>query len=239
MLRKLTMVVLAWAALSAAAAYGGEADIRQGFQSRFPDATVESITRTPFAGIYEVVFDGQIAYTDEKLNFVFFGNLYDLRGKAERNLTHERSASLVAQTLKKSTDLAVKRVRGNGKRVLYTFEDQNCGYCRQLQKELAKVTDITIYTFLWPILAPDSVEKSKAVWCAKDRGKAWDDLMSRGLEPQNDGKCETPIDKNMQLARRFGIRGTPAIFLADGRQASAGFMQAAEIEQALNLVSPK
>ena len=239
MLRKLMMILLAWATLAAAAAYGSEADIRRKVQAMFPEAAIDSIAKTPFSGLYEVVLGGRILYTDEKVSYVFIGSLLDTRGPVEKDLTRERSAQLASQTLRKSTDLAIKRVRGNGKRVLYTFEDPNCGFCKELQKELTKVNDITIYTFLWPILAPDSVEKSKAVWCAKDRGKAWDDLMSRGVEPQNDGKCETPIDKNMQLARRFGIRGTPAIFLADGRQASAGFMQAAEIEQALNLVSPK
>ena len=73
---------------------------------------------------------------------------------------------LAAASLAKSTDSAVKRVKGNGKRVIYTFEDPNCGYCKELQKELAKLNDVTIYTFLWPILSQDSVDKSKAIWCA-------------------------------------------------------------------------
>lgn len=238
MLRKFTMVLMVWAGLAAGSAYGSEAGIGKAFQAKFPNATVESVTRTPFAGIYEVVFDGQIAYTDEKLNFVFFGNLYDMRGSAERNLTRERNSQLAIQTLSKSTSLAIKRVRGNGKRVLYTFEDPNCPYCKELQKELAKVTDITIYTFLWPILSMDSVDKSRAVWCAKDRGKAWDELMSRGTVPQNDGKCDTPLEKNIQLAQRFGIRGTPAIFLADGRMIS-GVVPAEKLEQALNSAASK
>lgn len=238
MLRKFTMVLMVWAGLAAGSAYGSEAGIGKAFQAKFPNATVESVTRTPFAGIYEVVYDGQIAYTDEKLNFVFFGNLYDMRGGAERNLTRERNSQLAIQTLSKSTSLAIKRVRGNGKRVLYTFEDPNCPYCKELQKELAKVTDITIYTFLWPILSMDSVDKSRAVWCAKDRGKAWDELMSRGTVPQNDGKCDTPLEKNIQLAQRFGIRGTPAIFLADGRMIS-GVVPAEKLEQALNSAASK
>ena len=236
MLRKLTRVLLALASLAAAAAYGSEADIRRKMDNMFPEAAVESIAKTPFSGLYEVVVGGRILYTDDKVSFVLIGSLLDTRGAVEKDLTRERNAQLTIQTLRKSTDYAIKRVRGNGKRVLYTFEDPNCGFCKELQKELVKVNDITIYTFLWPILAPDSTDKSKAVWCAKDRAKAWDDLMSRGVVPQNDGKCDTPIDRNMVLARRFGIRGTPAIFLADGRQPGAGFMQAAELEQALNSV---
>lgn len=238
MLRKLMMVLLVCAGLAAAAAYGSEAGIQQGFQAKFPNATVESVARTPFAGIYEVVFDGQIAYTDEKLNFVFFGNLYDVRGGTERNLTRERSAQLNAATLSKSADQAFKRVRGNGKRTLYTFEDPNCPWCKRLHQELSSMTNLTVYTFLIPILSPDSYEKSRAVWCAKDRAKAWDEAM-QGTIPGGRRDCETPIEKNLQLMQRFGIRGTPAIYLGDGRQVGAGFVPAGELEQALNSVSSK
>jgi thiol:disulfide interchange protein DsbC len=227
------------AGLAAGAACASEAAIRQGFQAKFPNATVESVARTPFAGIYEVIFNGQIVYTDEKLNFVFFGNLVDVRAGAERNLTRERGAQLASDSLRKSSDNAIKRVRGNGKRVFYTFEDPNCGFCRQLQKEVMKLNDVTVYTFLWPILSPDSVEKSRAVWCSKDRAKAWDDLMSRGIAPQAGAKCDAPFEKNHELAQRFGIRGTPAIFLVDGRQVGAGYVPAAELDEALNSIAAK
>jgi thiol:disulfide interchange protein DsbC len=225
-------------ALVAGVAQADEAGLRQAFQKKFPNATVESVSRTPFSGIYEVVFNGQIAYTDEKLSFVFTGTLYDLRGTERRNLTQERSAQLAAKTLEQSRELAIKRVRGNGKRVIYTFEDPNCGYCKKLQQELVKINDVTIYTFLWPILSADSVEKSKAVWCAKDRGRAWDDLMSNGITPQNDRKCANPIAKNNELAQRFGVRGTPAIYLTDGRQVG-GFVVAEKLEEALVSASAK
>jgi thiol:disulfide interchange protein DsbC len=239
MLRKLATTLVVLAGLAAGSACASETAIQQAFQKRFPNAVVESVARTPFAGIYEVVFNGQIAYTDEKLNFVFFGNLVDVRTGAERNLTRERSAQLNSQTLRKSADNAVKRVRGNGKRVLYTFEDPNCPYCRELQKELLKLSDVTIYTFLWPILSPDSVEKSTGVWCSKDRAKAWDDLMSRGVAPQAGAKCDVPFAKIHELAQRFGIRGTPAVYLADGRQVGGGYVPANELEQALNSVASK
>jgi len=239
MLRKIAAMFLVVAGLAAGTACASETAIRQGFQAKFPNAIVESVARTPFAGIYEVVFNGQIAYTDEKLNFVFFGNLVDLRSGSERNLTRERSAQLASQSLRKASDNAIKRVRGNGKRVLYTFEDPNCGFCRELQKEVMKLNDVTVYTFLWPILSPDSVEKSRSVWCSKDRAKAWDDLMSRGIAPQAGAKCDAPFEKNHELAQRFGIRGTPAIFLVDGRQVGAGYVPAAELDEALNSVAAK
>jgi thiol:disulfide interchange protein DsbC len=236
---KLVAPALILASLAAAgSACASEAAIRKGVQARFPGLSIESVQKTPFGGIYEVVVGGRILYTDDNVSYIFVGNLIDARGAVERDLTRERNAQLAAQTLRKASHQAIKRVRGNGKRVIYTFEDPNCGYCKQLQKELTRVTDITVYTFLWPILSPDSVDKSKAIWCAKDRAKAWDDYMLRGAAAQSDGKCDTPLERNSELAQRFGIRGTPAIFLADGRMLG-GYVPAVELEQAMSSALPK
>jgi len=240
MLKKLSFVFLVVCGLAGGTAWGSEAVIRKAMQARFPDMQVESVTKTPFNNLYEIVLGGRILYTDEKASFLFIGNLLDTRNAGtEKDLTRDRSAQLAAQTLRKSTDNAIKRVRGNGKRVVYTFEDPNCGYCRELQKELLKINDVTIYTFLWPILSQDSLDKSRAVWCSKDRAKAWDDLMSRGVAPQNSGaKCDGPFEKNIELAQRFGARGTPAVFLADGNTIG-GLVPAEKLEQALNSITPK
>ncbi len=124
--------------------------------------------------------EGQVFYTDEKASYLFSGNLLDMRGAQPRNLTQETMGKLAAAALSKSTGSAVKRVKGSGKRVIYTFEDPNCGYCKELQKELVKLNDVTIYTFLWPILSQDSVDKSKAIWCAADRAKGVGRLHAQG-----------------------------------------------------------
>jgi thiol:disulfide interchange protein DsbC len=222
--------------LGTAPAQASEANVRKAFEARFPSMKVESITRMPFPGLYEVVFDGQVVYTDDKLTYLMSGNLFDLRNSKERNLTSERRDQLATGALAKAQGNAIKRVKGNGKRVVYTFEDPNCGYCKELQKELNKMTDITVYTFLLPILSPDSAEKSKAVWCARDRAKAWDDLMNKAALPANAVKtCATPLEENQLLAQRFGVRGTPAVFLANGQQVG-GFLPAEKLEQALGSV---
>ena len=214
-------------------AQADENSVRRGFQTRFPEMKIESVTRMPFPGLYEIVFDGQVVYSDEKLTYMMLGNLFDLRSSKERNLTGERRDQIAAGALAGAQANAIKRVRGNGKRVVYTFEDPNCGYCKELQKELNKMTDVTVYTFLLPILSPDSVEKSKAVWCAKDRSRTWDDLMNKAALPANAAKnCTTPLEENAALAKRFGVRGTPAIYLANGQQIG-GFLPADKIEQAL------
>jgi thiol:disulfide interchange protein DsbC len=222
------LTVPAWAA--------DESSIRRAFQAKFPKMTPDSVTRTPFAGIYEVIVDGQVLYTDDKVSYIFSGNLLDMRAREPRNLTQEASARLAAAALAGSTDTAVKRVKGSGKRVIYTFEDPNCGYCKELQKELAKLKDVTIYTFLWPILSPDSMEKSKAIWCAKDRAKAWEDIMLKGAAPTGRRDCDTAaIEKNQRLAQRFNLKGTPAVYLASGEQVG-GYLPAEKLEAALAAV---
>ena len=219
--------------LFAVPAHADEASVRKAFQAKFPTMKVENVTRMPFPGVYEVVFDGQIVYTDEKLTYLMNGNLFDLRDAQERNLTGERRGQIAAGALVKAQGNAIKRVKGSGKRVVYTFEDPNCGYCKELQKELNKMNDITVYTFLLPILSPDSVEKSKTVWCAKDRARAWDELMNKASLPANAVKnCTTPLEENQALAQRFGVRGTPAVYLANGQQVG-GFLPADKLEQAL------
>ena len=229
----LAVCALVAAGLLSGPALADEAGVRQAFQAKFPKMAIESVNKTPFPGIYEVVLEGQILYTDEKLTYLFSGNLLDIRSREPRNLTQETTGRIAASALAKSTDFAVKRVKGNGKRVIYTFEDPNCGYCKELQKELAKVQDVTIYTFLWPILSPDSVEKSKAIWCSKDRAKAWEDAMLKGVSPTGKRDCDTAaLEKNAKLAQRFGLRGTPAVYVASGEQIG-GYVPADKLEAAL------
>ena len=233
MFKPVSAIVAAVLLLTSSLAIANEAALRKAFQKKFPDMTIESVARTPFAGLYEVVFDGQIIYTDEKMSFLMSGNLFDLRGTSERNLTRERRDQIAARELKKFQANAIKRVKGDGRRVVYTFEDPNCGYCRKLQEELGRMTNITIYTFLLPILSPDSTEKSKSVWCAPDRAKAWDALMSgRATLPAAPQSCSTPLEENQSLAQRFNVRGTPAVYLANGRQVG-GYLPQAELEKAL------
>jgi thiol:disulfide interchange protein DsbC len=238
MLRRFAVLAVSIWALTAASANADEAQVKQALQARFPTMTVESVTKAPFAGLYEVVLDGEIVYTDDKVEYFFAGNLYDIRTLPPRNLTQENSGKMVVQALNGSRESAIKRVKGDGKRTLYTFEDPNCGYCKQLNRELLKVDNVTIYTFLLPILSQDSVEKARAVWCSEDRAQAWDNLMLKAALPEGGRSCAAPIEKNLQLMRRFGIRGTPAIYLENGRHIG-GYLPAEKIEQALNSIAAK
>ena len=194
--------------------------------------TVTSVTKTPYLGLYEVYVDGQIVYTDEKVSALLIGALVD--GKTMKNVTDERMQKLTAiKFADLPLALAVKQVRGDGKRVFATFEDPNCGYCKKLAKDIAKLDNVTIYTFLYPILSPDSLEKSNQIWCATDRAKAWNEWMIDGKAPGGKGDCDTTaVKKTIEMGRKLAITGTPTIFFADGERIP-GAIPIAKIEQRL------
>ena len=178
---------------------------------------VESVTKAPFLGLYEVYTSGDILYTDEKVNFLIVGDVYDAKSAQPRNLKEERLAKLNAiKFADLPLDQAFKVVKGNGKRQLAYFSDPNCPYCRRVEKEFATLNDVTLHVFLYPILSADSASKSKAVWCSPDKAKAWNDLMVNGVEPKANGTCDTPIEKNLALGQKYRINGTPTIIFENG-----------------------
>ena len=195
--------------------------------------SVSSVSRTPYLGLYELYVDGQIVYTDEKVSALVVGSLID--GKTMKNVTAERMQKLSAIKFSElPLALAVKQVRGDGKRVFATFEDPNCGYCKRLAKDLAKLDNVTIYTFLYPILSPDSLEKSNQIWCAPDRVRAWNEWMIEGKAPSGRSDCDTTaVRKTIETGRKLAINGTPTIFFADGERVP-GAMPLAKIEKKLS-----
>ena len=194
-----------------------ESTIKKALEPRLSGAKIESVKETPYSGLYEVRVAGDILYTDKKGEYLVIGQVYDV--KSSRNLTRERIDEV--NKIKFSDlplEMALKQVKGNGKRVIAVFEDPNCGYCKRLrQTTLKEIDNVTIYTFMYNILSEDSSVKSKNIWCASDRNKAWDDWMLAGkVPPTAPAACETPNDKIVALGQKLRITGTPAIFFADG-----------------------
>lgn len=217
----------------------GEEAIKKSLQGKFSDAKVQSVHKTPYAGLYEVMMDGQLFYTDEKTSYYFVGNVID--AKTQRNLTEERMRDLMRVKFDSlPLESAIKQVKGNGSRKLAVFSDPDCPYCRKLDAELAKVTDVTIYTFLYPIanLHPQAGEKVRAVWCAPDRAKAWDELIQKGTVPQTGTKCDTPVEKIAALGAKLKVTGTPTLIFADGMRVP-GMVPAAQLEKLLNGERPQ
>ncbi len=231
------IVPLALAAMISMPAVADEASVKKAIESKL-ERTVSSVTKTPYLGLYEVYVDGQIVYTDDKVSAVLLGSLID--GKTMKNVTDERMQKLTAIKFSDlPLTLAVKQVRGDGKRVLATFEDPNCGYCKKMAKEIAKLDNVTIYTFLYPILSPDSLEKSNQIWCAADRARAWNDWMIEGKAPGGKGDCDTTaVKKSIETGRKLAINGTPTVFFADGERIP-GAIPLAKIEQKLAQTAPR
>jgi thiol:disulfide interchange protein DsbC len=179
-----------------------------------------------------VYAEGEVLYVDENVNYLIAGGrMIDTARKAD--LTAERTRVLSAVKFDQlPLDLAFRKVQGNGARKIAYFTDPNCPYCKKLEPDLAKLDNVTIYIFLYPVLGPDSHEKAKAVWCAKDRVKVWDEWMLKGQPPKTAGTCDTPIEKILAFGRRKGITGTPTMFLADGERVKG----AIPIEQLKKLV---
>jgi thiol:disulfide interchange protein DsbC len=204
-----------------------KADVRK----KFPEARIDGVRNSGYGGLYEVTGGGEIFYTDEGVTFLVLGAIVD--AKTRENVTEARQRKLSAVTFDSlPLDSAVKIVRGKGTRRIAIFEDPNCGYCKRFERELAKVDDLTMYVFLYPILSPDSTKKSKAVWCSPDRPKAWLDMMLKDVNPENEGKCDTPIDKVLAWGKDKRITGTPTIFFEDGERVP-GAMPMATFEKRL------
>ena len=219
-------------ACSLSTAFAQEAVIRKNLAERLPALVkIDEVSKTPMNGLYEIRVDSDIFYTDAEGNFLIQGNLIDTKGK--RNLTEERVEKLSAIDFDAlPLKDAFTQVRGNGKRKLAVFEDPNCGYCKRFERDLQKVNDVTIHTFLIPILSADSVEKSKNIWCSKDKNKAWLDWMVREQTPAKASCDTTALERNLAFSKKYKITGTPTVFFANGTRVP-GAISAQEIEKQL------
>ena len=206
-----------------------ETSVRREIENKL-GVKVISVTKSGYLGLYEVYAEGQILYTDEKVTAIIGGPLFD--AKTMKNVTSERMQKLTAIKFSElPLELAVKQVRGNGKRIVASFEDPNCGFCKKLAKDLAKLDNVTIYTFLYPILSPDSLEKSNRIWCAANKSKTWNEWMIDGKEPEGRSDCDTTaVRRTVELGHQLGINGTPTLFFVDGERIP-GAVPMAQIEK--------
>jgi len=204
--------------LIAAGAHADEASVKRSVEARFGGIKVESVAKSPYFGLYEVLLGEEIIYTDEKVTYIFNGSVID--AKTRRNLTEERLQKL--STIKFDDlpfDIAIKQVRGNGKRVVAVFSDPFCPFCRRLDQSLSKMQDTTVYTFLYPILRKDeSAQMATRMWCSPDRAKAYYDFMLNNKEPGTAADCKAPVDRWLALGQKLGVRATPVSFVPNGQR---------------------
>ena len=239
MLKKLVSFTLLSVLTSLALA--DEMSVKKAVEAAYPKFKVESVSKTPYAGLYEVFMGGQIIYTDEKMTFLIAeGRLVD--PKTKKDITGERMEELTKIDFNSlHLEQAIKVVKGNGSRKLVVFSDVDCPYCKRLeQNELTNIADVTIYTFLYPIeqLHPDAASKSKLIWCANNRVKAWEDWIFNNQLPKSAGTCEVPLEKIGQLAKKIGVTSTPTLIFSDGKR-MLGAQPYKEIERAMIAAAKK
>ena len=223
--------VLASAALAASFSASAQEDaIRKALSERIPQLQkIDEISATPMQGLYEVRVGTDVFYSDAKGNYLIQGELIDTQ--AHRNLTEDRINKLTAVDFNSlNFKDAIKVVRGNGARKLAVFEDPNCGYCKRFEKDLQNVDNITVHLFLYPILSPDSLEKSRNIWCAKDQAGAWLDHMLRDKH-NTPAQCDpAPLKRNLDFGRKYKITGTPTLIFANNVRVP-GAISAQEVEK--------
>lgn len=229
-MKTLRALLLAPLLFAPVALHADEVAIKALLHDRIPRLKVEDVRPTPFPGLYEVYANDTLFYTDELANYLIRGALVDTR--TQKNLSAERMQELekhVYSTL--PFDKAIKIVKGDGSRQIAIFEDPDCPFCRQLEGELAKVDNLTVYVFLFPIeaLHPGATEKSRKIWCSPDPAQSWLKAVHSDFSPANPGSCDAPIDALAQLGQKLRITGTPTIFFPDGRRV-AGAVRAERLE---------
>jgi thiol:disulfide interchange protein DsbC len=220
--------------------FAHEAAIRKNIAERVPNfPAIDEITKFSIPGLFELRAGTDVFYTDENGDHLFRGHIIDT--KTRTNLTEERIAKLNVinfSTLPLKDALMWKK--GSGTRKIVVFADPNCGYCKKFERELQQIKDITVYTFLYPILGPDSHKKSRNIWCAKDSSKVWSDWMLRDKNPAVIGdKCDASLlQRNLALGEKYRIDGTPGIVFEDGKLV-AGAMEREQIEKQLSVSEVK
>ena len=240
--RKTLALPLALAALAlfGCTAQANEDTIRKNLATVLPkEIKIDEVRPSPVAGLWEVRIGSEIRYTDASGQYLVEGEILDLKNK--RNLTQERVNKLSAVDFS-SLPLkdAIVWKKGDGKRRIAVFADPNCGYCKRFEKSLQEANNLTVYTFVIPILGGDSPEKARAAWCAKDNTIAWRNWMLDGAAlPKPEGKCDaSAIDRNLALSQKIRVNGTPAILFEDGSRAP-GAIPADQLEQRLQAIEKK
>jgi thiol:disulfide interchange protein DsbC len=224
------------AASASAAVLPQDAAIRDALTKRLPNlAPIDEISKTAIPGLFEVRMGAELIYTDERGDYVLDGALIDT--KTRTNLTEERVTRLTAFDFAAlPLKDAIVWKQGKGTRKLVVFADPNCGYCKKFETELQQIKDVTVYTYLVPILGGDSPSKSRDIWCARDNSAVWRDWMIKGTTPQRSmGQCDiSALQRNVALARKHRVNSTPSIVFEDGKRV-AGAMAPEDVEKQLTV----
>lgn len=220
--------------------------VAQRLQEAMPKTRFDSIKPAPIPGLYELVVGSSVVYSDASGRYLLFGRIWDSETRQDISPSPAGSRAGAARGAKAATfDLtslpplsqAITTVHGQGRRVLHVFADPRCGYCKQLEQDLVGLDDVTVHTWMLPILGDASQAAADAVWCAPDRQRAWQRWMHDNVPPPDPVACRYDAAAVLDLAQQQGIRGTPTLVFADGSRV-AGALPAEQINARLNAVPP-
>lgn len=139
-------------ALMGCTAQANEDTIRKNLGAALPkDIKLDEVRPTPVPGLWEVRIGTEIRYTDATGQYLIEGEMLDLKNR--RNLTQDRITKI---TMVDFSTLPLKDAivwkKGDGSRRIAVFADPNCGYCKRFEQSLQAVNNVTVYTFVIPIL---------------------------------------------------------------------------------------
>jgi thiol:disulfide interchange protein DsbC len=191
------------------------------FRALYPSTRIDSVKPSPLNGIWVIQMGRNVAYSDSAGRYLMFGAIFDSQS---RTVISQSSAPSEDEQRRVSfpdeyLNLAIKTVRGTGVQRLAVFSDPQCGYCKRLEPELVKLTDVTIYTFPYPILGDVSQQLTNNVLCARDQQQAWSNAITKGTMPVQRA-CGKKFEQLLELGKSIGITGTPTLIAGDGRMLS-------------------
>lgn len=224
---------LALGLLASTLTYANQATLEKNLKTDYPQLSMQVIGETPVKGIYTVQVAGNLVYTDENARYFFVGNLVDFKEKENLTAKQEQQLNKI-DVAKLPLENAIKLVKGNGERTLYVFSDPDCPYCKKLEQALTGIDNVTVYTFMYPLVSlhPNAERVAKQIWCSKNQYDAWEDYMIHSRKPSATPNCKNPIQQNIELGKALKVTGTPTLFLKDGQRVSGG-RDADEIESLL------
>ena len=234
--KRLFTLAAAAVLLASQTAGADEASVRKAFAAKFPKAEVQSVTKLPYLGLYEIVVEGEVLYADENFDYLIDGNIISTKNdeqpdRAEASASSRRFPSPICRS-----SYAFKKVKGNGERKMAVFSDPDCPFCKRVEGDLAKLDNVTIYMFLYPIesLHPNAPDVAKRIWCSPDKVKAWDDYLLRGIAPRRRrAAARTRWTRSSSSAARRGSTARPTLVFESGARVP-GAISAAQIENYLN-----
>jgi len=203
-------------ASSLQAAASSDADtLKKTLEKRRPGIKIDTVLATPIAGLFQVVVGTQVVYMDVDAHYMLDGDMVNLL--TAKNYSEDAKSKIRLSLLDDLGDKNMLIYRPKKvEHKITVITDIDCPYCRRLHNEMDEymASNVEVRYIFMPLKGGNDRKKTESVWCAKDRkttlnmAKAGDDIEAL--------TCDNPLAAQMEVARKLGVRGTPAIVLETG-----------------------